>query len=522
MGCGVSSGKRESLRSDTVISTKSNEQIQAAVRRELLAPRLEELLDKRPYLNQENHDLYHFLVDCREAIASIEGSEDEAHCVVDRLAMGLMADEKATCAAFDRFDKTRTGFLQGEEVSYMLDYLGFPHNAEAVKMFMRSVDQEGDGKISPSEFVSAVGWLGGCRKLFQQRRKQIEDRGSNGVDDADVSDVEEEDALRISLRTCGILEEEQHLWQNVSGADLSAAAGLKPCQQEAVRHIRNLARMNHNRAMPELLQRFQSLGYECRDLWMCLAWIRELAPIIIHVDLYKVTEHLRRDTHYRNQFETARSSGILDFKVRRKWERSLFGGAYEDATAFQRPKYGVLNVWNDPRGDLACEQYGDSYFVLKDVRLRCTFSSEDSGNLQADRLAVLDHYAHSLQEYSDDELHMIVQLSKDGGARLGDSDAVNVVWGKYKEAQIHGELDLSKHIERVVVNERHRECAETCHAIQELAESKGWTLTWMNDMRKELQAKSQDYVQVSGEQFKKAMTNFSEAIEAQENKPMLS
>ena len=49
-----------------------------------------------------------------------------------------------------------------------------------------------------------------------------------------------------------------------------------------------------------------------------------------------------------------------------------------------------------PEGVVKCKQYGDSYLVLKDCRLRCTFSPEDSANLKADRLAVLDFYGHVL------------------------------------------------------------------------------------------------------------------------------
>ena len=36
--------------------------------------------------------------------------------------------------------------------------------------------------------------------------------------------------------------------------------------------------------------------------------------------------------------------------------------------------------------------------VLKDVRLRCTFASTDSGGISGQRLAVLDKYAHVLKE----------------------------------------------------------------------------------------------------------------------------
>eukprot|EP00913_Durusdinium_trenchii_P022165 g20826.t1 len=78
--------------------------------------------------------------------------------------------------------------------------------------------------------------------------------------------------------------------------------------------------------------------------------------------------------------------------------------AFKDADPFHRPKYGVLNVWNDPYGIYGCEQYGDSYLVLKDLRLRCTLAPQDSGGLPAQRLAVLDYYAHTLLDPALEEL----------------------------------------------------------------------------------------------------------------------
>ena len=112
--------------------------------------------------------------------------------------------------------------------------------------------------------------------------------------------------------------------------------------------------------------------------------------------------------------------------------RGLFGTAYDGANAFERPKYGVQNIWNDHRGVMGAKQYGslaanspcgccelwslvilallwlkaiwfqdfgyfgpdsgsrflmsgDSYIILKDVRLRCTLSPQDSANLPARR-----------------------------------------------------------------------------------------------------------------------------------------
>merc|ERR1711871_207404 len=99
---------------------------------------------------------------------------------------------------------------------------------------------------------------------------------------------------------------------------------------------------------------------------MALAWVRELAPIIVHINLDKIGDSLKKDSHYRNQFETNTSGGLLKTSARKKWERGLFGTAYDRANYGERPKYGVQNIWNDYAGVSGCSQYGDSYIVLKD------------------------------------------------------------------------------------------------------------------------------------------------------------
>merc|ERR1719443_2362553 len=151
---------------------------------------------------------------------------------------------------------------------------------------------------------------------------------------------------------------------------------------------------------------------------MTLAWIRELAPLLVHVNLDKILQFMESDTHYRNQFETGSSCGLLNTKVREKWEKDLFGGKYDGAQGKNRPKYGVQNVMNDYRGVVKCKQYGQSYVVLKDCRMRCTFSPEDSANLKAERLAVLDYYGHVLAEYSDAELKETLRVATSSDAAL--------------------------------------------------------------------------------------------------------
>eukprot|EP00435_Cladocopium_sp_Y103_P024557 s1339_g6.t1 len=144
-----------------------------------------------------------------------------------------------------------------------------------------------------------------------------------------------------------------------------------------------------------------------------LSWVQDLAPVIIHVQLDTVGRFLESDEFYRSQFETKTSNGALDDgnNIRIGWEEDLFGDAYHDATPFERCKYGALNVTNDYEGCKSAIQYGDSYLVLKDVRLRCSFAATDSGGIEGSRLAVLDKYAHVLEEYDEHEIQGILDVA---------------------------------------------------------------------------------------------------------------
>ena len=100
---------------------------------------------------------------------------------------------------------------------------------------------------------------------------------------------------------------------------------------------------------------------------------------------------------------------------------------------------------------------------------------------------MLDFYAHVLLQYDVAELSETIKVatSKDA-ALLGDSDKVGKM--KYKEAQIHGEVDLRRHVERLVAHTRHRGTSEGAR-IQAMCKQKGFGFSWMDEeqerMRKE-------------------------------------
>ncbi|CAK8987373.1 Calcium-dependent protein kinase 3 (Calcium-dependent protein kinase isoform CDPK6) (AtCDPK6), partial [Durusdinium trenchii] len=430
------------------------------------------------FLGLTGHGLYSVVEDCENAIC--DGDESRARDILERLEHEVELEITTLTAAFNLFKKPKEDSLSETEVRTMLDYLGFPKEDEDVEKIMSAVDTDGDRRMGIEEFRLYVGRMGGSLRLFEVRRKQMEAKHGHSGEAVDPATV------RMSLLEAGIRDDAQAYWRLVvPPSEFTEASKLVNCQKKAVAHIRALAKRNHENALPKLQQRIARLGFQDTDLWMTLAWVREMAPIIVHLDLTKMLQFLEKDTHYRNQFETATSGGLLKPSTREKWEKDLFGGCYDRAQGFDRCKYGVLNAMNDHRGVVKCAQYGDSYLVLRDVRLRCTFSPEDSANLKAERLAVLDFYGHVLSEYSDDELRETMQVAKSSDAALlGDSAKVGSM--KYKETQIHGELCFAKHVERLVAHPRHRKEPDQAR-VEAVAKKFGWKFSWIDEERRRME-----------------------------------
>eukprot|EP00931_Biecheleriopsis_adriatica_P054868 TRINITY_DN32333_c0_g1_i1.p1 TRINITY_DN32333_c0_g1~~TRINITY_DN32333_c0_g1_i1.p1 ORF type:complete len:652 (-),score=113.97 TRINITY_DN32333_c0_g1_i1:160-2061(-) len=437
--------------------------------------RLYKILGPRKYLLLENHTLNGRVEDIKRAIKDPEAGD--AADLLDRLDMEIASEEEALANAFRLFDNQKQGALSKSDVKNMNRYLGFPAEDSDIDSLMHMIDIDKNGTIAFDEFSDYVGRMGGMGKLYEERQKRIKEKLGY---ECSVGMDEEADSLALNL--AGIDREARAYWKLVvQPSEFCEAARLTSSQQNAVKHIRMLAKKNHQDALPALRERITNMSFKEEDLWLTLAWIRELAPIIVHINLDKMLQFMESDTHYRNQFETNTSGGLLKPKVREKWERDLFGGCYDGAKGSERPKYGVQNVMNDPRGVIRCAQYGDSYIILKDARLRCTFAPEDSANLKADRLAVLDFYGHVLAQYDDNELRETIKVATSAeAALLGDSDKVGKM--KYKEAQIHGEVCFSKHVERLVAATRHRDKDEGSR-IQAMCAKHGFGFSWMDEER---------------------------------------
>eukprot|EP00931_Biecheleriopsis_adriatica_P049567 TRINITY_DN28681_c0_g1_i1.p1 TRINITY_DN28681_c0_g1~~TRINITY_DN28681_c0_g1_i1.p1 ORF type:complete len:1450 (+),score=333.65 TRINITY_DN28681_c0_g1_i1:44-4393(+) len=432
---------------------------------------LAKITEDHPYLKPTGteptpHHLLYWTRRCREKL--LGGQIVEAQEFLDRLKRSIEYEQAQVKGAFSRFDRDGNGFLDQSEFKFLCAYIGW--GEEEAKL----MDLDEDQKVMFEEFERFIGHMGGLTELFEHRRQRVAKKNwgveapavmqvgarirafyktedgkksstwreaqvlelnvmpDNGVrllfgfgEDAEKSerqvvppswifyDGRDSDVV-AALREVGILEEQQAFWASIfPQSELRAVERLVPCQRKALANVRANATLNHEKALPEVQEKFTSLGYSEDELHKVLSWIQDLAPMCIHVHIDNVGRFLETDDYYRSQFETGTSCGALDERndTRRGWENELFGGHYDDAKPFERCKYGALSVMNDYRGITSAFQYGDSYLVLKDARLRTTFAATDSGGIEGSRLAVLDKYAHVLKEYSDNELRHLIEVA---------------------------------------------------------------------------------------------------------------
>ncbi|MFD9130310.1 DUF3626 domain-containing protein [Kitasatospora sp. NPDC059571] len=148
-----------------------------------------------------------------------------------------------------------------------------------------------------------------------------------------------------------------------------------------------------------------------------------------------ILERLAEDGVYRSQFVTGTSNGGLTAHPggdRWRWESRIFGGAYDDAPATERPVYGGLDFRRSPYG--AAPRFGSAHLRLgPDVLARSTFCYPDSAAEPTD-FGVADRCS-------------LVEL-----AIADDQDALN----DYIEAQVHGPVLLDRHVEALVLDPAHR------------------------------------------------------------------
>lgn len=156
-----------------------------------------------------------------------------------------------------------------------------------------------------------------------------------------------------------------------------------------------------------------------------------------------VLQELARDGVYRSQFETGSSNGGLTAHpggARWRGEQRLFGHAYDDAPAAQRPKYGALNHRRRRIG--GAPRFGSAHLRLtRTVLDRSTFCFPDSvlgptAVATADRFGLFELVERFEARVLTDELE-----ATEGG-----------VLDDYVEAHVHGTVSLDADVEAVVLD----------------------------------------------------------------------
>lgn len=160
-----------------------------------------------------------------------------------------------------------------------------------------------------------------------------------------------------------------------------------------------------------------------------------------------VLQHLATDGHYRNQFETGTSNGGLTAHPggsRWLWEHRIFGGAYDDAPARERPKYGALNHRQRSLG--GAPRFGSAHLRLAEHVLdRTTFCFPDSV-LEPGDFATRDRFA-------------LLPLTEDFDARTPTETEERELLGMlddYIEAHVHGPVAICRDVEALVLDPSHR------------------------------------------------------------------
>lgn len=165
---------------------------------------------------------------------------------------------------------------------------------------------------------------------------------------------------------------------------------------------------------------------------------------------------------YRSQFETGTSNGGLTAHpggARWQWERTLFGGIYDDAPTSERPKYGALDHRRRPLG--GAPRFGSAHLRLREHVLdRATFCYPDSAFDPA-HVGTAGHAGGLIALADADER----DLDPDDESR----DPLDL----YVEAQVHGRIVLADDVEALVLDPCFRNTT-----IHEQATRLGLPLEW--------------------------------------------
>jgi len=235
---------------------------------------------------------------------------------------------------------------------------------------------------------------------------------------------------------------------------------LTPCEQDAINHVNSLAikkseDSKQKQRLIELIQQIEngkyvgSIDSTLKALYHFLEWE---VPIIIKIHIADLIPKIINDTHYRNLFEIGKGSGGNDLNIRRTEEAKMFGPVYDKAEAFERPKYGCLNIGLTEAGTQQANTYGDGYFLMNDttVRWRTTLTVQDSFSVNGE-CGTVKHCNHLLTQLQATELSEVLEAALHKKTSSGGAKQTS-----YREIQIHGPVQLDRDVISMHVPSHHQ------------------------------------------------------------------
>jgi hypothetical protein len=308
------------------------------------------------------------------------------------------------------------------------------------------------------------------QRSISQHEFQIHQRRCGGIDFTACAGCGEfhRNYLKSHEPQCILQKEQEEEIERAAIAaeriDMKRQGLLTQGQLNALQNIEKSASKLSADARSGIAARFHTLGYDQQHLRMVLRFIRNNAPMVIHVNL-QLRQALLTDTHYRNQHETGFSCGSYSPSSRIAAETRMFGASAYDASTppAERPRYGALDSLADQDGVASAMGYGDSYLLLKNetMRARATIAPQDSLGT-CPPLGTCEHFCHILQHYTDPELNELIAVAV-GEKKFAKSRSDYV----YREIQYHGEIRLDRDIASLHVNARHAADASTMKLIEE-------------------------------------------------------
>ncbi|GAA1069007.1 DUF3626 domain-containing protein [Kitasatospora nipponensis] len=198
------------------------------------------------------------------------------------------------------------------------------------------------------------------------------------------------------------------------------------------------------------------------------------------VDGQPILSALAQQGAYRPQFVTGTSNGGLTAHPggeRWRWESRIFGGAYDEAPASERPVYGALNFRRRTVG--AAPRFGSAHFRLTArSHARSTFCYPDSFTEPVD--------------FGVCQAMSLVEL-----AAADHRDALD----DYVEAQIHGAVQLDVHVEALVLDPSYRGTAveEQAHELPCPLEWHGGFRLSVDELRRHPDYRGAEFVELGAE-----------------------